>query len=1241
MKKISIFLLTILLGLFILPSCNNSDDNDLNNDKNEHICSFSGDYKSNSTKHWQVCSCGKKSPEENHKFGDWNIIKEATTSTEGLEERVCSVCEYKETQSISVKQEEHICSFTSYGKTETMHWQICSCGKKTEEVNHSFGQWVIIIEPTFTEEGTKERTCICGAKQTESIQVLEHTRGLQYELNAGGTSYSVIGIGTAIDSEIYVLSSYNNLPVVSIEDFAFSSCNNITSIIIPDSVTSIGDFAFSNCADLKNIVVPYSVVNLGEYVFGGCSNLTNVYYEGTLEDWCNLSFSSTSSNPMSYASHFHLKNSINEWEEVTSVEIPNTIKKIGDFQFYGFNNVATIIVPESVQSIGLSVFTACSKVTSITIPFVGANIDQTNNTYLGYLFGADSLSFNSKYVPTSLKEVTIKGGNSIGTAAFSECYYIEKITIPHSVTSIEGYAFDFCERLTSVYYEGTLVDWCKMQLGSTSSNPMEYASHFYLRNNNNEWEDLKSLEEIIIPNEITAIGQYAFSYCSNLKNITIPDSVTSIGQHAFFECSSLISAILPKDLTTIENYLFFNCSNLTDIIIPVNVTGIGTSAFYGCSSFTDIIIPSSITRIGTTAFSGCSSLTNTYYEGTLLDWCKIQSNSTPMLYASHFYLRNSENEWEEATNIEEVIIPDTITEIGNYALYGFNGIKSLTIPFVGQSITEKRNTHFGCIFGAEGSTGFTHYSSTGIPSSLKEVIVTGGERIPNNAFWGCESVESIILPSGIPSIGEDTFYSCSNLTSITFPASITAIDSSAFHWSDNITNIYYEGTIEDWCNISLNNSIFSSNSNHFYLRNSNNEWEEITSIDIPNTITEIGNYRFKRFNNVTSIAIPDSVTSIGNSAFYGCSNLAQIIIPVNVTSIGNSAFYGCSNLTNITIPDNITNIGTSAFSNCSSLESIIIPSGITDIGYNTFYFCSNLTSITLPASITAIDSSAFLCSYKITNIFYEGTIEDWCNISLNDSIFSSNSNHFYLRNSNNEWEEVTSIEIPNTITEIGNYQFNRFNTITSITIPDSVTSIGNKAFSNCSSLESIILPSGITSIGKDTFSYCSNLTSITLPASITTIDSSAFYWSDKITSIFYEGTIEDWCNISLNNSIFSFNSNHFYLRNSNNEWEEVTSIEIPNTITEIGNYQFNRFNTITSVIIPDSVTSIGRSAFDSCKKLKSIIIPASVTSIESYAFDNCNKLVINCEANSKPSNWSSYWAREDYNSIIVNWGYKE
>ena len=162
--------------------------------------------------------------------------------------------------------------------------------------------------------------------------------------------------------------------------------------------------------------------------------------------------------------------------------------------------------------------------------------------------------------------------------------------------------------------------------------------------------------------------------------------------------------------------------------------------------------------------------------------------------------------------------------------------------------------------------------------------------------------------------------------------------------------------------------------------------KQMITIEIPDTVTEIGSYAFYEFNNVEKINIPNSVTSIGDSAFYRCSSLTSITIPGSVASIGKEAFWDCSGLTSITMSKGVTNIGERAFCDCSSLTSITIPDGVTSIGEGAFGDCFSLTSITIPDSVTSIGKNeAFWRCRSLTNVTYNGTKEQWNKIGKDSS----------------------------------------------------------------------------------------------------------------------------------------------------------------------------------------------------------------------------------------------------------------
>ena len=691
----------------------------------------------------------------------------------------------------------------------------------------------------------------------------------------------------------------------------------------------------------------------------------------------------------------------------------------------------------------------------------------------------------------------------------------------------------------------------------------------------------KNIQNVIVTNGVTSIGNYAFYYCSGLTSVTIPNSVESIGEWAFRGCSGLTSVTIPNSVTSIGWGAFMDCSGLTSVTIPNSVTSIAGSAFMDCSGLTSLTIGNSVTSIGNQAFEGCSGLTS----------ISVESGNT--VYDSR---KNCNAIIEKTTNTlvvgcKNTVIPNSVTSIAGSAFRGCSGLTSVTIP---NSVTSIAGNAFSGCSGLTSITvesGNTVYDSREncnaiIKTSTNELVVgckntiipNGVTSIGSYAFEACSGLTSVTIPNSVTSIGSSAFYGCSGLTSVTCLAENVPNTSSNAFSSYNIQNatlLVPAGSIEayqaaaPWSgfgNIMRCDDSGSCGDNVTYTFDATTGTLTISGTGAMTNYTNTSSRPwFSYIDAIKTVVVTNGVTSIGDYAFYGCSGLTSVNIPNSVTAIGYDAFFGCSGLTSITVESG--NTVYDSRENCNAIiktstnelvvgcKNTVIPNSVTSIGNYAFEGCSGLTSITIPNSVTSIGIEAFSGCSGLTSI----TVES------GNTMYDSRENcNAIIKTSTNE----LVVGCKNTV------------------IPNSVTSIGNYAFEGCSGLTSITIPNSVTSIGIEAFSGCSGLTSITIPNSVTTIGNYAFY-----------------------------------------ECSGLTSITIPNSVTSISGYAFYGCSGLTSVTIPNSVTSIFGRAFAGCSGLTSVTIGNCVTSIGDYAFQGCSGLTsVTCLAENVPTTESNVFS---------------
>ena len=387
-------------------------------------------------------------------------------------------------------------------------------------------------------------------------------------------------------------------------DSAFSMCNFLTSIIVPNSVTSIGEGAFSGCILLFKIIIPNSVTSIGDLAFMDSNALSHIVISNSVTSIGDGTFYGCSS--------------------LTNIVIPDSVTSIGDIAFSGCRSLSNIVIPDSVTSIGDYVFEGCTSLSNIVIP--------NNVTSIGSNAFKNCSSLSNIVIPDSV--------TSIGNGVFSGCLSLKYISIPVNVICLNGNPFSEwngkldCLSPNFVHECDILFNKDKSEIISFRNQKIESYIIFsnVKRIGDSAFSGCRSLSNIIIPDSVTSIGDGAFYGCSSLTNIVLPDSVTSIGSNAFRDCSSLSNIVIPDSVTSIGDYAFEGCASLSDIVVPDSVTSIGSDSFRGCRSLSNIVIPDNVTSIGSNAFRDCSSLSNIVISDSVTnigDWAFVNCNKLP------------------------------------------------------------------------------------------------------------------------------------------------------------------------------------------------------------------------------------------------------------------------------------------------------------------------------------------------------------------------------------------------------------------------------------------------------------------------------------------------------------------------------------------------------------------------------------------------------------------------------------
>ena len=760
------------------------------------------------------------------------------------------------------------------------------------------------------------------------------------------------------------------------------------------------------------------------------------------------------------------------------------------------------------------------------------------------------------------------------------------------------------------------------------------------------FENSDKIVSVKAGNNVKNIGDKAFAGCTALTEVEIGNNVTEVGEYVFSGCSALEKVVFPGNLRILTRGMFSGCSSLKEVAVPDSVKEIRGSVFYNCSSLKSVSLGNSVTLVGLSAFYGCAGIENVYYSGGLADWLAISffdGVANPLNGGAALYLNGAP--------CTEPVLPEGTVKVGNNVFFGCESLTSVTIP---ASVTNIGSQAFsGCKNLAEiryegdltawcGIDGLANVMTRGVslyidgePLGSELTIPDSVTSVKYGTFLGCTGLTSVVVGDNVTSISEGAFSGCSSLESITLPFVGNNADGTSaglFGYIFGATEYVGGTTVRQVYNDRESVYCIPSRLRSVTLTGGNIPQSAfygcsmLTSVNMPETLSDIGSYAFSGCTGLTSVTIGNSVESMGSHAFYGCTGLTsvyytgdiagwcgidglgnmmkrgitlyidgqklegELVIPDSVTEIKSYAFYNCSGLTSVTIGAGVTSIGSCAFEDCTGLTSVAIGDSVTSIGVFAFSGCTGLTSVAIGNSVKIIGSDAFRNCYKLVEVYNTSSLYITAGSSDNGYV------GYYAKNvyteENGSWLTYTDELYCFLYDGAKGYLVSYYGEATDITLPESFTAYDGTTVNSYE-------------IYKYAFYGNTSLTSVTIPDSVTSIGGSAFSGCTGLTSVYCAGDIADWCGISFGDS---YASPLRYAGNLYIDGQLVTDLVIPDSVTEINAYAFLGCMGLTSATIGNSVTSIGWSAFSECTGLASVVIGNSVTDIGSNAFYNCTGL---------------------------------
>lgn len=1024
---------------------------------------------------------------------------------------------------------------------------------------------------------------------------------------------SSIGEGAFENARLTNLEFTGGSNLKTISSSAFSG-NLLQTVQIPDSVTEIQSGAFASNL-LTEVTIGTSVTSIASNAF--CSNSSleaytvesgnaGGYYatDGVLfrtADGVNelVAFPTGKGGSAGYSVPEGVGR-ISAWAfqgtKIWGISIPSSVTEICEGAFLNSSSLGSqeVQLSEGLITIAPNAFEGCKNLKSLSIPASVASIGR-------YAFYRDS----------SLSNITFAEGSQlkrIGNATFASCG-LSSFEVPASVTSIGQQAFASCSGLISISFaDGShlrnLPAWVFEECDALAS--ISFGQGAALESLNARClEYLPSLVTLDLSGtSVSAIGNYALIGCNALSAVSLPESLQSIGRYAFFGCQRLAQMNLPSGLASISRYAFSSCNGQDGVTLLFGAASLpssleenwnygvgsyylgsssisssadglwsyvdltdGTIALYGYSgSASDLVIGEidgkKVSMIGYGLFRGNATLQSATLPDTVTSIADYAFAETPALQSVNIpdaVMRIGSHAFDSSA-ISTVSVSDSsrLSELDSWAFYNTAQLASFNVPAGVKSIPYSafRNSGIQTITFVEGSSlesvGRYAFAKAGLtslslPSTVTEVgsyafyenkamasLDLGGSallKVRDNAFYGC-GFSSFEVPAGLYYIGEYAFDSCVQLQSVSVAAgnNYFAVQDGALYNAAKDRLIVYPTA-------------------------------RAGSVTIPSGIRSIAPGAFENAKlTALSFESGSQLQAISYRAFYQCENLATVSLPESLKVVSGYAFSGCSALTQLTIPakSGLSAVSTGAFRDCTALGTISLPASLSEIGNHAFYGCKML-------DVNWSDASSLL--------------------DVEEAAFAYTS--------------VSSFDAPASLRTVGDEAF-RYCNLTSLNLDsDDLVSIGAYAFADSPSLvvKDLTIGTNVEEIGRSALGGVTGVESITLPIPASTGSSDVFNLeflfgnrdclsSIKSVEVTKAAEIPEQC---------------FYRCN------QLAGATLPEGLWSIGKYAFSGCS-LTSIDIPDSVTDIGYASFSNNSSLATVKLPANLWTIGHYAFSRCSSL---------------------------------